>query len=132
MTEKSVVGTYQRYWDFEHYSGITLKPDNTFDFAVQEGGPVFLQTAGTWRLQGKYLHLNSYTDTVSSETSALTYKKQMQTGMTEVKVNDERGEPLPGAVVNLFALTDSIGTITDTNGIARFPLTKYDSLKVSL
>src|SRR5690606_3411414 len=60
-TEKSITGTYTRYWDFENHTTLTLKGDKTFSFKAQEG-LVFFDLYGTWTIDKDKLVLNSPDD----------------------------------------------------------------------
>ena len=69
-TEKSVVGVYRRYLDFENDARLTINKDKTFKLDVQEG-IMFFGTNGTWALEDNKLIVNSYDNTNIKDNSTI-------------------------------------------------------------
>jgi len=122
---------YNRYWDFENYTTISLKQDNTFTFSGQEGC-LFLKTEGIWSLFDEKLIIESYPDTFKKEVSTVMQEKMINNDSVEIIVNDNAGEPLCGCYIEAFK--DSLNITknnTGIDGIAYIDKHEYDSIRIS-
>lgn len=128
-TEKSITGTYTRYWDFENHTTLTLKGDKTFSFKAQEG-LVFFDLYGTWTIDKDKLVLNSPDDPSAFSKSIIADKKIVDKNGVTLIVRDGEDD-LPGATVYVFAEGQKQEYSTDENGQLNFENTKWDSIQVT-
>ena len=129
-TKKSVVGTYNRYWGFENYSSLKLKPDNLFEFSGQEGMS-FLKTSGNWKVDRNKLFLNSFPDTIKAKKSIIIHETIVPSDSIFLVVLDNNREALPGASVVIYNPSDSLVTSTNIDGTTKLPVQQYDSIQIS-
>jgi len=128
-TEKSVTGTYTRYWDFENHTKLTLERDKTFSFKAQEG-LVFFELYGTWTIDKNKLVLNSPDDPSELSKSIIADMKTVNKSGVTLTVRDG-DDALPGAPISVFIQGQKHEYSTDENGQLNFKSERWDSIQVS-
>jgi hypothetical protein len=128
-TEKSVTGTYTRYWDFENHTRLTLKRDKTFSFKTQEG-LVFFELYGTWTIDKDKLVLNSPDDPSALSKSIIAGKKTVDKSGVTLRVRDG-DDDLPGALIYVYTQGQKQEYSANESGQLDFKNEKWDSIQVS-
>ncbi|WP_347159363.1 hypothetical protein [Pontibacter chitinilyticus] len=130
-TENALIGKYERYWDFENYSSLQLNPDNSFVLKGQEG-LIWMKTAGTWRVEDKYLYLNSYPATTLNQPSTVVSEKFVKGDSILITVVDDEDSLLPGVPILAYLEGDTVvADYTKVDGRVVIVNQPFDSIAVS-
>ena len=127
-TEKSVIGTYSRYYDFENNSKLILNKDQSFKLEIQEG-LLFFHTEGNWTIENRKLILNSHVDSSLYLNSVIVDKVTIDKPGVTLKIKDKEDE-LPGVSIYLYDAGQVYEYSTDIKGETYINKEKWDSIKV--
>jgi len=127
-TENSLVGKYDRYWDFEHYSSLELRPDKTFVLTGQEGLS-WINTEGAWAVKDKNLTLNSFPNTTTNTKSIVQAERKVSGDSIVVVTFEYEGKSQPGVTVLAYHHNDTVvADYTKENGKLVFANQPIDSI----
>ncbi|RDV13359.1 hypothetical protein DXT99_20285 [Pontibacter diazotrophicus] len=127
-TENSLVGKYDRYWDFEHYSSLELRPNKTFVLTGQEGLS-WINTEGAWAVKNKVLTLNSFSNTTTNTPSIVQAERKVAGDSIAIVTFDYEGKAQPGVTVLAYHQSDTVvEDYTKENGKLVFANQPIDSI----